>query len=446
MARYGNRRRSTRFPLILGLALVLAAVAVVGYLVVVLYNDGSISIGVIGSIGMDGPDAQSPEVETPTPPSTDAADAPSEIEASPSPVPIPIVLSDAADVPTVALPEVERIPYSGEIEHLFFHPAIAFPELAFDGDQYSEGFQNWFVTVPEIKRILESLYGRGYVLINYDDFTEVNAEGDVVRKPLLLPKGKKPVILSIDNVNYYTYMRGNGAVDKLIVDEHGDVATYTVLSSGQTVVSRDNEIIPILDEFVRTHPDFSLDGAKGYIGLTGYEGVLGYRTDKDSPVSASEIAQVQPVIDALRADGWRFACNSYAHFGAGSQTYESLAQDTARWFDEVKPLVGDVDVYLYPFGEYIPPEQQEKYDMLHDYGIRILVGVGPDPYFRFDGRTLTTQRRRVDGLQLRTQQAMNAKFYDADAVYDREGRDPFGLLPPESETPQSEGDEAVDDE
>ena len=38
-------------------------------------------------------------------------------------------------------------------------------------------------------------------------------------------------------------------------------------------------MIPLIDTFVEEHPDFSYHGAKGIIALTGYNGVLGYRTD-----------------------------------------------------------------------------------------------------------------------------------------------------------------------
>ena len=42
----------------------------------------------------------------------------------------------------------------------------------------------------------------------------------------------------------------------------------------------DEEIVPMLDQFVLKHPDFSLDNAKGVIGLTGYQGVLGERLEE----------------------------------------------------------------------------------------------------------------------------------------------------------------------
>ncbi|MFQ9739281.1 MAG: hypothetical protein ACLR06_17395 [Christensenellaceae bacterium] len=43
------------------------------------------------------------------------------------------------------------------------------------------------------------------------------------------------------------------------------------------------EFVPIVEEFVAKHPDFSYRGARGTIFLTGFDGILGYRTQRDSP-------------------------------------------------------------------------------------------------------------------------------------------------------------------
>ena len=41
----------------------------------------------------------------------------------------------------------------------------------------------------------------------------------------------------------------------------------------------DYDMVPLIDRFVEEHPDFSYHGHKGIIALTGYNGILGYRTD-----------------------------------------------------------------------------------------------------------------------------------------------------------------------
>lgn len=65
-------------------------------------------------------------------------------------------------------------------------------------------------------------------------------------------------------------MLANGNVYKLVLDENGDIATYSVAPDGKEIISRDNEIVPMLDKFVEEHNDFSFNGAKGIIASTGY--------------------------------------------------------------------------------------------------------------------------------------------------------------------------------
>lgn len=68
--------------------------------------------------------------------------------------------------------EIELVLYEGKVTNIFFHPLIAYPELAFDNDSYHKTMDDWFVTVLEFKRIIESLYSDGYVLIKTDEMYE----------------------------------------------------------------------------------------------------------------------------------------------------------------------------------------------------------------------------------------------------------------------------------
>ena len=81
-------------------------------------------------------------------------------------------------------------------------------------------------------------------------------------------------------MNYYSYMRHHGYADRLVLDKNKHVVSETTDSKGHATYSDDNDIVPILNKFVKEHPDFSLNGEKGVVALTGYEGVLGYRTNE----------------------------------------------------------------------------------------------------------------------------------------------------------------------
>ena len=221
--------------------------------------------------------APAPAGEPPAEPK--APETPAEPAPPPEPEPVPYEIGD---------PTVERegyVPWNGRVEHLFFHPVIAYPELAFDGDSQANGLDDFMVTVNEYNKILQSVYDKGYVLVDINSvWSEYNDNGIQRMKvnTLYLPEGKKPLVLSFDDTNYYPYMLENGLTYKLIIGDDLKIASWGKDPQGNEVVSRDLDAIPILDKFVEEHPDFSPFGAKGCLSLTGYEGILGYRTQTDT--------------------------------------------------------------------------------------------------------------------------------------------------------------------
>ena len=186
--------------------------------------------------------------------------------------------------------------YDGVVEHLFFHPVIAYPEYAFsDAVPYDRqvGLDEWMVTADEYKKILQSVYDKGYILVNMGDvWSEVTGEDGVTRmerNTLMLPEGKKPLIISFDDVNYYDYMLAEGFTSKLVLGDDGQIwAQCTDPNTGETFLTQDLDATPILDQFVLEHPDFSLNGAKAIFSLTGYQGILGYRTQNDIDIAADD--------------------------------------------------------------------------------------------------------------------------------------------------------------
>ena len=169
-----------------------------------------------------------------------------------------------------------------QVTHIFFHTLIKDPELAFDGDQYEDGYNQYMVTISEFNSIIRQMYERGYVMVTLEDVAPmtVNADGtySFEKGRIMLPEGKKPFVLSQDDVSYYHYMDGDGFASRLIVDENGDIKNEYIEQDG-TVSVGDYDMVPLIDRFVEEHPDFSYRGAKGYIALTGYDGILGYRTE-----------------------------------------------------------------------------------------------------------------------------------------------------------------------
>lgn len=328
------------------------------------------------------------------------------------------VPSDTDDKQT---PPLKLKTYEGPIEHIFFHPLIAYPELAFDHDSLAKGYNDYFVTVNEFRRILKELYQNGYILIDIHSLFEVREDGTIVRKELNLPEGKKPLILSIDDMNYYDYMRENGNVYKLILDEKGNVVSYSISPDGKEIISYDQAIVPILDQFVQQHPDFSFKGAKGLIALTGYQGVLGYRTNESNEHEKEEALKV---IKRLKETGWTFASHGYGHLDAAKVSYERLVADTTQWKKEVEPLVGTTRVYVYPYGSRVETGSN-KFQYLINSGFKVLCSIGPRPFLQeYNHQVLMMDRRHIDGIALQTQQEQLSPLLDAKNVLEKEVR-PF---------------------
>ncbi|NLL05958.1 MAG: polysaccharide deacetylase family protein [Clostridiaceae bacterium] len=325
-------------------------------------------------------------------------------------------------IPTASpTPVVELVPYTGNVQHIFFHPLIAYAQRAFDNDSMSKGYNDWMITVEEFNRILDSLYEKDYILVDYDDIYETkndNGKALLIKKELKLPVGKKPLIISIDDLNYYEYMIENGNVFKLILDENGDVATYSIDPDGKEIISRDNEIVPILDKFVEQHKDFSFNGAKGIIASTGYEGVLGYRTHElDSPNYEKEKADALKVIKRLKETGWTFASHGYGHLDAVNISSERFQRDTMRWKKEVEVLVGPTNIYIYPFGSaFAYKDTGLKY--LLEQGFNILCGVGAGGYFEIYDTCALIDRRNIDGYSFKHHVETLKDLFDVNEVID----------------------------
>lgn len=198
---------------------------------------------------------------------------------------------------------VRLVAWHGPVEHLFFHTLVLHPELAFEPDWLGRGFRDWFVTAGEFRRILEQLDANGWTLVDLH-----RAVAGTVR----VPPGRKPFVLSVDDVNYYDYSRPRGVGWKLALDAHGDVKVEDHF--GGRVRLRDDDVVPMVDEFVAAHPEFSADGAKGVLTVTGYEGVLGERTnERAAPDWPARVARAKALVRRLRATGWTFASHSWGH-------------------------------------------------------------------------------------------------------------------------------------
>ena len=153
------------------------------------------------------------------------------------------------------------------IPNLSFHVLIQDPIRAFADSELGGMYNRNFVTVEEFSKILDQLYGNGYILVDFNHFVasaeDLTGSMNYSYNPILLPEGKKPVMITETMVNYYDYMvdgnkdgepdaAGAGFANRLVVDAAGEIKARYVDGSGQTQVG-DYDLVPVLETFIKTH-------------------------------------------------------------------------------------------------------------------------------------------------------------------------------------------------
>ncbi len=257
----------------------------------------------------------------------------------------------------------DMVEYTGEIEYLSFTTLIAFPEKI-----ERQGNNNEKLTVEEFKELLEALYKNDYIVVDIDNIYKIN-EGQVHKQKLALPKNKKPVVLTFDNVSYKSSYQNRGEIDKIIIDRNNELASYTTKQSIQDRVQYDNEFILILENYLKEHPDFHLGNAKGIIFCTGENGILGYNTCHQYASSKQELKRVTNVINRLKNLGWKFGCNNYRYISQKELPELDFAKDLSLWLNETKLAIKETPLFAYPFGEI--DNKNERMDLLLSNGFKI---------------------------------------------------------------------------
>ncbi len=271
----------------------------------------------------------------------------------------------------------------GKVVNLSFQLLIADPIRAFVDESYGTSYNRNFVTTDEFRIILDQLYKNGYVLVSLRDAFQT----------VSLPQGKKPLVLTQTHVNYNTFMTdgdgdklpdkdGAGFASKLILDDTGKLVNEYVDKDGN-VLTGEYDLIPILNSFIASHPDFSYQGAKAVIAVTAYDGLFGYRTNPGAKERLGDVAYQQEIssagaiASALKNDGYELACYTYENVAYGYMTAENVSADMDKWIKEAQPILGNVDIMAFAQISDISdktPYSGEKFNKLMDAGFRYYLG------------------------------------------------------------------------
>lgn len=326
---------------------------------------------------------------------------------------------EAAKADCVAV-DVDKVP------HIFYHSLINNPGKVFDGDEDEKGYNIYMTTISEFDKITQAMYDNGFVFVRLRDLViqSEDEDGNVKFEKnthLMLPKGKKAVVLSVDDLSYYHYMENDGFPDKLVVDENGDVKCHVVNDDGTESIG-DFDVVPRLNTFLKEHPDGCYKGARGMIALTGYNGVFGYRTDTDyrdkehlQPVQKefldknpdfdfdAEVEQAKVVAEAVKASGWEIASHTWGHLNVKEKSLDTIKSDMSKWQERVAPIVGKTDIVIFAFGADIGTwrdytTENEKYNYFKSIGYNFFCNVDSAPYWVQIRENYVRQgRRNLDG-------------------------------------------------
>lgn len=323
------------------------------------------------------------------------------------------------------------------VDYIAVRPLIADAERAFANLRYLEATDHYLLLGNEFKAMLQALYENNYVLVSDDLFLS----GDGKFYSFKVPEGKKPLVLVLDSFHLSPVRSASGTVDRLVLDGDRVVGAF-VDEYEQPVLAEDGDAISILEAFVAEHPDFSFNGAKGTIAITGQYGLFGYVLNPtqalyknelriengmmpityDTSKIEAETAQASAVAARLLADGWRFASNTYGDINVPDTNYEALLADIEMWQSVLVPIIGDVDTFVYPRGAYMIDAKAKK-DALAAAGYSRLLGHGRSAYFTYGSGYAHIDMNFIGGNALRNPNDTNiARFFDTSQILDTERR------------------------
>ena len=302
--------------------------------------------------------------------------------------------------------------YRGKIECICVRSLIADSDVAFSGRYHSTN-TNLHLTIKEFEKILENLYERGYVLVDVEDLIDQSDPTFLLERNLKVPKGKKPLIVVIEDLQYGVADYRCGTCRRLVLNDENQVCGEYQNNAGETVVSRTAEAIGLLDVFVEKHPDFTYDGAKGIISVSGHEACFGYVVaageleDRNAALSAANLPQltnitnedidfarekVMAIKNVLADNGWKFASCTYSYIADCRNTEKQvLIDDFVKWQDQIGSLFGEVHILVYPNGNYIYGTD-DRAVYFKNRGFRIFFGGGATPYHIYGDNYLFVDR------------------------------------------------------
>lgn len=307
--------------------------------------------------------------------------------------------------------------HAGTIAHFSVGNLVVDRDRAYKDPEMGLELNNWTLTTEEFKKILQQLYDNGYVLMNIEDIVSesLNDKGEVVLtwEGVLVPEGKKPIVLSFTGAGYEKDYYNCGLSNRMVLTSSGEVKNEYTDASGNTKTG-DYDVVPILESFVKEHPDFSLRGAMGILAITGYRGAYGYDPNNDGET-------IKKMTEKLKENGWTVACQGYRGMSMESELdADGFVEDMQNWSRTVGKYVGDTQLLIYPNGEEIPLyAYKHMWALEHGYHFFFSQWATTDTLTVYED-CLMQSRRKLDGFDLHNYGNDMQQYFDYKKVLDKE--------------------------
>ncbi len=303
-----------------------------------------------------------------------------------------------------------------KIPHISFQNLIVDTSRAFDGDSAEDDYASYNLTIEEFSAALTQMYNNGYVLVSMTDIADVNDEGKYAAKPINLPAGKKPLVMSLLPADYPLSRAGDGFAMGLVLGTDGSI-TAEYIDTNATRLYGTYDFVSILEEFIRQFPGFSYRGARAVIGIDNSGDLFGYDMDK-----ADELTTLQEVVEALRTCGYEFASFTYDGVRYGDSTAEAVAEDVQDWEDTFTELLGDVNILIYAGGSDLLEYEGTKYDTLYGAGYRYFIGMdnNTEAWGQITDNYVRQTRRTINGTRITEDEDKIDDLFDARAIVSKD--------------------------
>ncbi len=177
-------------------------------------------------------------------------------------------------------------------------------------------------------------------------------------------------------------------------------------------------MVPILEDFLAAHPDFSYQNARAILAFTGWgdgeEGIWGYRIG-----TTQERAEATALAAALKDKGYTLACNSYYRRDYSASSVGSIQDDLKMW-EHIEAILGPVDVLVFAHGSDIGTSytDNQKFQPLYEAGFRYFLSSGDFLWNEVSGQYVRHNRLSVNGYNLQHHPEMFEALFDANTIWD----------------------------